>query len=226
MMRQARGGSPNDIYSARLEAAELIYQAELRIAKTEMDRLDADANKKQAIYEAEMERLDKIEEMINRQKEEFEQNVQGLVHAARTGGIGGWVTGRLESLGDQVLAKIAGGIFDKLRTAAGGKTVSIPDVLGGAAKGSDVDQNTVATQDNTNATRDLTGVMRDISGMPGGSGASSGLGPMYGLPTSGGAGGGGGGFPGLGGSTLGKVGSYAGAAFLGYQGVRSLAKGG
>jgi hypothetical protein len=49
---------------------------------------------------------------------------------------------------------------------------------------------------------------------------------MYGLPTSGGAGGGGGGF-GLGGSsTLGKVGTYAGAAFLGYQGVRSLAKGG
>jgi hypothetical protein len=89
MMRQARGGSPNDIYQARLEAAELIYQAELRIAKTEMDRLDAEANKRQAIYEAEMERLDKIEEMINRQKEQFENNVQGLIHAARTGGIGG-----------------------------------------------------------------------------------------------------------------------------------------
>jgi hypothetical protein len=82
MMRQARGGSPNDIYQARLEAAELIYQAELGNAKTEMDRLDAEASKRQAIFEAEMERLDKIEEMINRQKEEFERNLQGLVHAA------------------------------------------------------------------------------------------------------------------------------------------------
>lgn len=230
---RSANGDPDQIYSVRLKAAQEELAAQLRIADLRHDdiaRVDAIATAEEKLYQARIEHERAIEEMVRKQREEFVNNSVGLIHAAATGHAGGWFKGRLESIGDQILGKAAGAVFDKLKGAATPKTVSIGDVLGSAAKDAPEIDNTNATKDNTDATRDLTDAMRVIimtGGVPGGGsgGSAGGGGALYGFPGSGPTVPGGVGAPGaLGG--VAKIGAYAGAAFLGYQGVRSIAKGG
>ncbi len=237
----AAGAGPGDELSSLRQQMAIRQEAarqELALKEAHKDILDIDKARLEYVREIGDMDLDyqvKILEIIKQQRDEFTRNGVGFIHAAAGGKLGSWFKGRLEALGDKGLEQIFGAIFGSLKNTAGGKTVSIPDVLGSAAKDDPTHQNTDATKDNTDATRELTDAMRNIwlssTGPGSGGGTAGGLGPMYGLPSStsgGGPGGYGGGIslPGGGSSGIGKAAGYAGAAFLGYQGVRSLAKGG
>ena len=251
---QVSGMSEADIINqsaaARMRFAEEEYQAELRIAnlkateaEKEQSREDALDQLNQKIFDAQVEREKAILELTLRTKQEFESSVSGLISAAAGGHATSWLRSRALGLGDKIIGKAAGVVFDKLSTASKQKTVSIPDVLGSAAKDASVDQNSqitldnsTATRDNTTALQDLTSVLRGtgggfgIGGSGGGGGGLKigglgGLGPLYGMPSSG-SGGGGSGTASSMSSGIGKLMNLAAGGFLGYEGVTTLTKGG
>lgn len=198
------GGSAGDELSTLRQQMAVRAEAarqELALKEAHKDILDIDKARLEYVREIGDMDLDyqiKILELIKQQRDEFTRNGVGFIHAAAGGKLGSWVKGRLESLGDKGLEQIFGAIFGSLKNTAGGKTVSIPDVLGSAAKDSPENQNTDATKDNTDATRDLTDAMRNVflSSMgPGSGGGSTGSGGiLYGLPSDGSSGGGPGGY--------------------------------
>lgn len=232
---------------AEEETAALVRKAdETRNLQAREDALRDLVEKR---YDIALEREQQILELLAKQKEAFERGVVGLIEAARSGRAGSWAMGQLNKIGDEILGKIAGVVFDKISSRTQGGTVSIGDVLGDAQKKA-TDENTTATDDNTKATEDLTNAIRALraqamspstgGGSLGGGisapGEWSGSGPMifngfpsanvggstvplYGFPGSGGNGGSGN-AP-RGGFTIGNATQAAMGAAAVYEGIHS-----
>ncbi|MGA2115434.1 MAG: hypothetical protein ABSH56_11880 [Bryobacteraceae bacterium] len=78
---QARKGGPDEQYDAAIAAANLIYAAQERIAKTDEQRLDAEEARKQAIFEADQRREDALEALREKDLEKYHTLADGLFDA-------------------------------------------------------------------------------------------------------------------------------------------------
>ena len=185
--RAGRGLGSDDVegrYQLRLATAQAEYDIDLKDAQAKHDlRAQEDALNQlvEKRYDATLEREQKIAEIIERQKQTFEQGLVGLIDAARSGHAGTWARGQLNKIGDEVLGKIAGIIFDQIKSRTTSGTISIHDALGSAAKDAEVD-NTTATKDNTDALLDLTAALRGTALSSSGGGGSAGSGGRISFP--------------------------------------------
>lgn len=78
-MRSARGGSPDDIFSARKIGIDAVYEAEVRLGHAD----DALIEKQQKLREAEQDRLDAVQALLDKQTEQARALAGGLFDAIR-----------------------------------------------------------------------------------------------------------------------------------------------
>jgi hypothetical protein len=181
--RQARGGSPDEQYQAQLAGIEAIYQAEIRVGKTEQDRLDALDSKNQKIFEAQVQREDAIAALVTSQINSLTSGASGFVMAAQHGKAGSFIRSQFENLEGTVIQNVLKMVIGSDTGKGVMGALHLPGTLGkifaGTPFGADPAKavtvaNTTATTENTAATLALTRAMA-MSRTGGGGGALSGF---------------------------------------------------
>jgi hypothetical protein len=181
--RQSRGGSPDEQYQAQLAGIEAIYQAEIRVGKTEQDRLDALDSKNQKIFEAQVQREDAIAALVTSQINSLTSGASGFVMAAQHGKAGSFIRSQFENLEGTVIQNVLKMVIGSDTGKGVMGALHLPGTLGkifaGTPFGADPAKavtvaNTTATTENTAATLALTRAMA-MSRTGGGGGALSGF---------------------------------------------------
>jgi hypothetical protein len=199
---ESEGTDVADAYSLRINQAALEYQAELKIAalrETEKDKQAArdiaDADLKQKVFDAQVERENALLNLALKQKEAFESFAVGLFNAAKSGGVGGFLKGQVNKIEDTIVGNVAGMVWPEIQKATRGLRskagTTLGKVLTGTPLGPDpakagmtdntlkVADNTQKTSDNTAALNNLTDLLKQVqdwaTSPSGGGGSASGI---------------------------------------------------
>jgi hypothetical protein len=128
--RAARDQDPshaaNNEYQARLAGINAVYSAEDRLAKTEQEHADAKATKEQSLFEAEMQREESLQAIIDKQKEAARSLAGGLFDAIHSHSTNQWTrafgVGQEKALFENIASPLIGTASHLLGSAIPGQT--------------------------------------------------------------------------------------------------------